>query len=144
MLAELSMRAQTAFEGFLARLDGALGEELYIVFEGRRSTKVQEAYCAQGRAALEEVNGLRKLAGLYLLRSEKDNYKITQTLKSKHLDGLAVDVLPADGAGNPSWDLAHFRDFFTAIRDCGRNTGLVCGADWPAPQTDWPHYEIRE
>jgi len=141
MLSELKGSVQSIFADFLIRLDETLGENQYIVFEGRRSMQTQEAYYAQGRKPLNEVNELRKLAGLYLLRSEKDNYQITWTLKSKHIDGLAMDVLPVDGAGNPSWDLAHYRQQFEQIRNCGRDIGLVCGADWKSPQTDWPHYE---
>jgi len=141
MLAELDPEAQPVFETFLMNLDNALGENQYIVFEGRRKKLVQEAYYAQGRETLEAVNKKRAEAGLYLLRTEKDNYVITWTLKSKHIDGLAMDVLPVDGAGNPTWDLAHFRSQFTTIRGCGSKAGLTCGADWnPA---DWPHYEIR-
>ena len=141
MLEGLDPAARPKFEEFLKRLDGALGESQYIAHEGRRSKEVQEAYYAQGRETLEKVNELRKAAGLYPLRGEKDNYKITWTLKSKHIDGLAMDVVPADGAGNPTWDLAHFRMEFEDIRDCGRAAGLACGADWPPPQADWPHYE---
>ena len=142
MLAGLDPQVRPKFEEFLGRVDKALGEEQYIVYEGRRSQQVQEAYFAQGRKTLDEVNALRKAAGLYLLRGEKDNYAITWTLKSKHLDGLAMDVVPADGAGNPTWDLAHYRQAFEAIRDCGFAAGLVCGADWAAPKTDWPHFEV--
>ena len=141
MVAALDDRARPAFEDFLGELDRALGDDQYIVFEGRRTVAVQEAYLAQGRETLENVNKKRAAAGLYLLRSEKDNYKITWTLKSKHIDGLAMDVLPADGAGIPTWDLAHFRKQFEIIRNCGKEAGLICGADWnPA---DWPHYETR-
>jgi peptidoglycan L-alanyl-D-glutamate endopeptidase CwlK len=143
MIAELNPQAQPVFTDFLTGLDNFIGENQYIVFEGRRTVRVQEAYYAQGRKSLEEVNALRKLAGLYLLRSDKDNYVITWTLKSKHIDGLAMDVLPVDGAGNPTWDLAHYWHAFERIRSCGDDTGLVCGGDWPSPLTDWPHYEVR-
>jgi len=144
MLNELDPAAQPVFRNFLKRLDEVLDDARYIVFEGRRSKLVQEAYYAQGRETLAEVNAKRADAGLYLLRNEKDNYLITWTLKSKHIEGLAMDVLPTDGAGNPTWDLAHFYGFFRIIRDCALASGLVCGADWPAPNTDWPHYEIRQ
>ena len=144
MLAALDTAAQPVFKDFLTRLDKEVGDDRYIVFEGRRSKHVQEAYYAQGRKSLVEVNAIRKTAGLYLLKSEKDNYEITWTLKSKHLDGLAMDVLPVDGKGNPTWDLAHYRKTFQKIRDCGFAAGLVCGADWAAPKTDWPHYELRQ
>jgi hypothetical protein len=124
-------------------LDGSLGDGAYIVFEGLRSEKVQKAYFAQGRASLETVNEARKEAGLYLLSSEKQNYKITWTMESKHLEGLAMDILPATPDGQPTWDLAHYRKQFELIRDAGRAAGLVCGADWPEAQRDWPHYEVR-
>ena len=142
MLDGLDPEVRPKFKKFLERLDRELGFERYIVYEGRRSKETQEAYYAQGRRSLVEVNTLRRAAGLYLLRSEKDNYQITWTLASKHLDGLAMDVVPVDGAGNPTWDLAHFREAFEAIRDCGSAAGLECGADWPAPKTDWPHFEV--
>jgi hypothetical protein len=99
---------------------------------------------AQGREPLVAVNAKRAEAGLYLLRGDADNYQITWTLKSRHIDGLAMDVLPVDGRGNPTWDLSHYRQQFTAISKCARDAGLECGADWPAPKTDWPHYEIKE
>jgi hypothetical protein len=140
-LAELDPAARGVFEDFLRKLDEALGENQYVVYEGRRNRAVQEAYYAQGRKPLGEVNALRKAAGLYLLRSEKDNYTITWTLASKHLEGLAMDVLPVDGTGNPSWDLSHYWKIFMIIKNCGKDAGLNCGADWPPPQTDWPHYQ---
>ena len=143
MLAELDPIAQPVFKNFLNRLDVELGDDRYIVFEGRRSIKTQEAYYAQGRKPLDEVNALRKAAGLYLLRSENDNYLITWTLNSKHIEGIAMDVIPVDGAGNPTWDLAHFGNIYVTIKDCGCAAGLICGAHWPAPKTDWPHYELR-
>jgi len=143
MLAELDSWAQFIFRGFLERLDDVLGENQYIVFEGRRTIETQEAYYAQGRKSLDEVNAQRKRAGLYPLRSDADNYCITWTLRSKHLEGLAMDVLPADGAGRPTWDITHYRRVFEAIRDCGREARLECGADWPPPQTDWPHYQTK-
>jgi len=143
MLSDLDKKAQPYFENMLILLDGELGDDRYVVFEGRRKEIKQIAYYAQGRETLEEVNKKRAAAGLWVLRSEKDNYKITWTLQSKHIDGLAMDIVPTDSMGSPTWDLAHYRKRFEIIRDCGRKAGLVCGADWPAPNTDWPHYEIK-
>lgn len=142
MLAELNTMAQYAFKAFLSALDSKLGDNQYFVFEGRRSIQVQEAYFAQGRQSLSEVNVLREKAGLYLLRNERDNYTITWTLKSKHIDGLAMDVLPVDGAGNPTWDLVHYRLQFEVIKMCAKAEGLICGADWVP--SDWPHYEYNQ
>jgi len=141
MLAGLDDNARPVFYNFLCNLDTELGEEYYIVFEGRRAVAVQEAYYAQGRDSLEVVNEKRRRAGLPHLRSEKENYIITWTLESKHIKGLAMDVLPVDSNGNPTWDTAHYMRQFIIIRDCAKKCGLVCGADWK-PE-DWPHYEIK-
>ncbi len=141
MIAELDPRAQPIFVDFHILLDKELGESQYITYEGLRKSLVQEAYYAQGRQSLGAVNALRCLAGMRPLRSEADNYIITWTLKSKHIDGLAMDVLPVDGTGKETWDLGHYWKQFNIILDCGRAVGLICGADWkPA---DWPHHEIR-
>ena len=40
MLAELAQEAQPIFKSFLERLDKALGDDRYIVFEGRRRQEV--------------------------------------------------------------------------------------------------------
>jgi hypothetical protein len=139
-LGELSSAAQPVFREFLNLLDADLGDDRYVVFEGRRTVAVQEAYYAQGKESLEDVNKKRAAAGLYLLRGKGDNYPITWTLQSKHIDGLAMDVVPTDGKGDPTWDFAHYRKTFETIRDCGEKAGLTCGAGWPTP--DWPHYQI--
>jgi hypothetical protein len=77
MISELNPRAQPVFTDFFTGLDNFIGENQYIVFEGRWTVRVQEVYYAQGKKPLAEVNALRKLTGLYLLWSEKDNYEIT-------------------------------------------------------------------
>jgi hypothetical protein len=126
------------------KLDVALGEDNYIIFEGLRTLAKQEAYFAQRRESLALVNEKRKAAGLYLFTSEKQNAKkVTWTLKSKHLDGCAMDILPTDPEGNPTWDLARYRPEFNAIVDCGRAAGLECGADWGDANKDWPHYQLK-
>jgi hypothetical protein len=144
LIAELDAGAQPFFNAMCGKLDAALGDDSYTVYEGLRSKTVQEAYFAQGRESLAQVNEKRKAAGLYPLAGDKQNYKITWTMNSKHLSGLAMDILPVDGRGNPTWDLAHYRGRFEEIVRCGREAGLVCGADWPEPQQDWPHYEAKD
>jgi hypothetical protein len=144
MITLLKPNAQQRFTAMCRTLDETLGDDAYIIFEGVRIEMVQAAYFVQGRETLEVVNRARKDAGLYLLTSEKQNYKITWTMKSKHLERLAMDILPTTPKGEPTWDLAHYRRQFELIRDAGRAAGLVCGADWPEAQRDWPHYEVKE
>jgi hypothetical protein len=144
MIALLRPEARQRFTNMCETLDNSLGEDAYLIFEGVRTEKVQSAYFAQGREPLEKVNEKRKDVGLYLLTSEKQNYKITWTMNSKHLSGLAMDILPINHNRVPTWDIAHYRRQFELIRDAGRTAGLVCGADWPEAQRDWPHYEVEE
>jgi hypothetical protein len=143
MIGLLKPEARGRFTAMCGMLDETLGDDAYIIFEGLRTERTQAAYFVQGRKSLEAVNAARKDAGLYLLTSEKQNYKITWTMKSKHLEGLAMDILPARPDGSPTWDIAHYRKQFELIRDAGRAAGLVCGADWPEAQRDWPHYEVN-
>ena len=144
LISQLDRRAQFAFTRMCKLLDERLGEDGYYIYEGLRTQETQEAYYAQGRESLTSVNEKRVKAGLYLLRNEKQNYKVTWTLKSKHLEGKAMDILPLTAEGNPTWDLAHYRAQFEIIRDCGRNAGLECGADWEEANRDWPHYQIKD
>ena len=77
---------------FLAKLDD-LGIK-YVVIETKRSLEVHEAYHAQGRESLEVVNDLRREAGLWEITRKENERTVTNTLKSKHLDGMAVHIAP--------------------------------------------------
>jgi hypothetical protein len=76
---------------FLARC----GEEHIpvLVIETNRTQAVQDAYYAQGRKLISEVNALRKRAGLYLIK-ERKNRVITKARVSNHTGGCALDVCP--------------------------------------------------
>lgn len=88
-----------------------------------------------GRIIVAE--GLRSFARQQQLLKQKK----TKTLKSKHLDGRAVDVYPAVGKG-----VAQQREEFTALVECAkweaRAMGLraTFGHDWG---WDSPHWEIE-
>jgi peptidoglycan L-alanyl-D-glutamate endopeptidase CwlK len=142
MIAQLSEPARIPFTKMMKTLDSKLGEDGYIIYEGMRSHAVQRAYYAQGRESLEDVNALRKAAGLYLLTSMKQNYKITNTMKSQHLLGRAMDVLPMLPNGNTTWDYAHYRKQFEIIHEAGKSAGLECGWDWK-DFPDKPHYQLK-
>ena len=91
----------------LARLKGIE----FVVTGTLRTPAEQFAYFAQGRLPLEEVNRLRKEAGLSPLNEKENSRTVTRTLDSAHLKGLAFDValthpspLPGGekGVGSPS------------------------------------------
>lgn len=141
MISELCTEAQHIFTKFIENLDHYLGEENYIIFEGKRSIEKQEAYYAQGRKTIEYVNELRKKVGLYALSESENKNRVTWTMNSKHIDGLAMDILPLNNAGNPTWDYVSFKKEFDLIIFCGKRFGLISGSDWEPP--DIPHFEYN-
>lgn len=124
-------------KAMLARLD-QLGIKYYIN-ETLRDPEVQRAYFAQGRAALADVNELRKKAGLWPLTEAENDKKVTWTLKSKHLEGLAIDICPSKN-GYAWW--AAPDEEWKEIADISRECGLDAGYFWE--QKDAPHHQIKE
>jgi peptidoglycan L-alanyl-D-glutamate endopeptidase CwlK len=118
-----------------------------LIIETDRSQAVQSAYYAQGRRPLEEVNQMRRAAGLYLLK-ERENTAITNAAISNHTGGNAVDMCP-EIAGKPGYP------WWNAPSWVWEKMGLLaeeCGLDWCAGgfgQTwgkgwDNPHFELME
>jgi hypothetical protein len=116
-----------------------------VVIETDRSQLVQDAYYAQGRESLEEVNRLRVVAGLYPIK-ERENTIITNARVSNHTGGNAVDLCP-EILGKPGYP------WWNAPQEVWEKMGIIaeeCGLDWCAGgygQTwgkgwDNPHFEI--
>ena len=103
----------------------------FTVVEGLRSKQRQTQLYAQGRTTAGKI--------------------VTWTLKSKHIDGLAVDLAPfADG--KIDWnDLAKFDAIGAAMKKAAAEMGVTIrwGADWDRDgklrekgESDSPHFEI--
>jgi hypothetical protein len=114
----------------------------FFISETLRMKDVQYCYWLQGRTnPLELVNFFRSQAGLYAI-GDADNAKvITHTVKSKHIDGKAIDLVPAKEDGAPDWNASI--EAYQKIADVMKNYGLVWGGDW-ADWKDLPHYELKE
>ena len=116
-----------------------------LIIETDRSQEVQNAYYAQGRQDIDEVNRLREKAGLYMIK-ERENRIITKAKISNHTGGNAVDICPEikDAPGNPWWNAP--QDLWEKIGHLAEE----CGLDWCAGgygQTwgkgwDNPHFEL--
>ena len=107
----------------------------YFISEARRSLLTQCLYALQGRLGEIPQSDLEwacKEAGI----RPPDKNKITWTLKSNHLSGLAVDIVPLKD-GKPDWN--NQDDRIVAIM---RGNGFVWGGDFPTP--DKPHFELRD
>lgn len=129
----------------------------FILTSVARTTKEQYALYSMGRETLENVNKLRKVAGLYLLKSNTENIKVTNTLVSKHLIDLddsqkdndlsrAFDIAILGPNMKPTWDLKinvnknEIPDYLE-VANAGQKIGLVVGAFFKKFK-DYPHYEI--
>jgi len=118
-----------------------------LVIETDRSQEVQNAYYAQGRQNLDEVNKLRGKAGLYLLE-ESENKIVTNAKISNHTGGGAIDMCPEipGRPGCPYWNAP--KELWEEIGQLAES----CGLDWCAGgygQTwakDWdnPHFELMK
>ncbi|EIM8479558.1 M15 family metallopeptidase [Serratia marcescens] len=66
----------------------------------------------------------------------------SQTLKSRHLTGHAVDVVAYLGA-NISWEWKYYEQIAAAFKQAGRELGTVIewGGDWKTLK-DGPHFQL--
>jgi len=110
----------------------------YAINETLRSKAVQMAYYAQGREPLETTNKLRKEAGLWELSEEENKRKVTWTMKSPHLDGLAIDIVPLDPKTGKAWWNAP-QVIWNILGTVSKKYGLHWGGEWKNP--DCPHIE---
>jgi peptidoglycan L-alanyl-D-glutamate endopeptidase CwlK len=132
------------FEDFVNRLDKR--GLCYSIIETLRTQAVQEAYYAQGRKPLAEINCLRKKAGLYLLGEIEGKKIVTNTMQSVHLTGRAADIVPMVDGKIP-WNItADNAELWRTFGALGQEAGLEWGGAW-APLDkfgigwDAPHYQ---
>lgn len=149
----LSQKAKDAAEKMLAMLDGTGFR--YKVLETYRTEATQNAYFAQGRYTLEEVNKLRLQANLYPI-TEKENKIITKCdgvkLKSNHQSGNAIDIVPiVDGKipwGDTGISESKSSMAWQQLGEIGKAAGFSWGGDWGKTVSklgwDCPHFEIKE
>ena len=132
------------FEAFLTALDKQ-GLQ-YSVIETLRTIEVQTAYYAQGRKPLDEINELRKKAGLYLLSEAEGKKIVTKTMQSVHLTGRAADIVPIVNGKIP-WNInAENAELWKTFGRLGQEAGLEWGGTWPEFDKfgigwDAPHYQ---
>ena len=109
-----------------------ISEVDFMVVEGVRTLKRQEELYAQGRTKPGKI--------------------VTWTMKSKHIDGLAVDIAPCNKDGSINWnDLKMFDKMADAMFKAAKelNINIRWGSDWnmngikrEKGETDSPHFEL--
>jgi peptidoglycan L-alanyl-D-glutamate endopeptidase CwlK len=132
------------FEDFIGKLEQQ--GLRYSVVETLRTQEVQEAYYAQGRKSLAEINELRKKAGLYLLGEAEGKRIVTKTMQSIHLLGLAADIVPVVDGKIP-WNITlDNAELWRTFGVLGKEAGLEWGGLWTPLDKfgigwDAPHYQ---
>lgn len=122
--------------------------DVYIT-ETYRTLLTQLCYYAQGRAPIDEVNEVRKAAGLPETRStaiitHADGIKN----RSKHQDKIALDVVPYDANSNRLlWDASE--GTWLQLGAIAEQYGFEWGGNWksnPAATLGWdcPHWEVKD
>lgn len=115
-----------------------LGVEYIAIVETKRSLAVQMAYYSRGRCPVDVVKAFYKAAGLYEISDAEAKKQNTQTLKSKHIDGLAVDFAPMKN-DKIWWDAPD--EVWQKMGSIGKSKGLLWGGDWKG-FVDTPHFEV--
>lgn len=89
----------------------------FVVTEGLRSLSRQRQLVAQGAS---------------------------QTLKSKHIEGRAVDVAALDG-GTISWNFTLYEQISKAFKEAAGmlNVAIEWGGDWKSFR-DGPHFQLKD
>lgn len=114
-----------------------LGASGVVVIETIRQLVTQMAYYARGRMDTDDVRSMFHAAKLWDLSDMEAKQKVTWTLKSKHIDGQAIDIAPIRngrvwwGAPDAVWQ---------RMGEIGKLNGLAWGGDWK--NKDTPHFEV--
>ena len=152
-IGDLTPKLQRLYSAFKKKMDEA--EISFVVTCTARTVKEQIALYAQGRQPLEEVNALRRIAGIYEITAAENKRKVTSTLKSQHL----IDLEDNDESNNKSsafdivitkdkkaiWDLKvdvnknDIPDYLEAGK-IGESVGLIWGGSWKTFK-DYPHFQ---
>lgn len=133
----LQKKARDAYDAMLCdeKLK-EMGVEKIAISETKRDLAVQMAYFARGRMAVDDVKAMYKAAGLYDISTEEAKTYNTWTLESKHLLGLAIDLVPVKN-GKYWWNAP--KEVWERMGEIGEAHGLSWGGRWKCQ--DCPHFQ---
>lgn len=115
---------------------------------GKRSQEMLEGVDERLQAVVRMAIGNSKqdfsvICGLRTLEEQRKLVAkgASQTMKSKHIDGLAVDLMAYDSDATPSgrWELNLYDEIADAMKDAAKQLGVTVrwGAAWHKNLNDW-------
>lgn len=114
----------------------------YYISETWRMQAVQYCYHLQGMGhPVELVNYFRNIVGLGPISDRENISRVTRTVKSKHTEGKAIDLVPSKDGVNPWWSAPTTE--YRKIAEVMKKHGMAWGGDW-VEFKDAPHYELKE
>lgn len=119
----------------------AAGVRDIIVVEGLRPLATQMAYYTRGRMKPDDVRAMYQAAGLYRPSDNEAKRPVTWTLRSRHLDGKAVDLAPTRDGKTIWWNAPP--EVWQRMGLIGQSFGLAWGGLWKGKE-DCPHFEESE
>lgn len=119
----------------------AAGVQGIVVLEGLRALTTQMAYYTRGRMTPDDVRAMYQAAGLYRPTDDEAKRPVTWTLRSRHLDGKAVDLAPTRDGTTIWWSAPPA--VWSRMGLIGQSFGLAWGGTWKGKE-DTPHFEEAE
>ena len=110
------------------------GIACFIIRETLREVPVQMAKATRGRMSPEWVKLFHKKAGIRDLSDREAMTRVTDTLESKHLEGLAADIVPTLDMVTPWWSAPE--EVWERMYVIAEIKGLVC-----QEEVGSPHFE---
>jgi len=114
-----------------------MGVEKIAISETKRNLSTQMAYYSRSRMGVEDVKKMYKAAGLYTPSDYECKTANTWTLDSKHIRGLAIDLVPVKD-GKFWWSAP--TNVWERMGKIGESQGLLWGGRWK--NKDTPHFEV--
>lgn len=114
-----------------------LGVESVAINETLRDLPTQMAYFVRGRMDVKYVKQFYAAAGLYDIGEVEARTICTNTLRSNHMSGRAVDFVPVKN-GKLWWNAP--KEVWEIMGDVGESCGLKWGGRWK-DLPDSPHFE---
>ena len=114
-----------------------LGVTSVAINETKRDLEVQMAYFVRGRMDVKYVKQFYAAAGLYDIGEVEARTTCTNTLRSNHMSGRAVDFVPVRN-GALWWNAPD--EVWEVMGQIGEAHGLKWGGRWKDLK-DTPHFE---